>query len=116
MLSNRPRTSRKLSETEQKQLDIQENEDEIFYSSRYYDDLYEYRHVIVPKAIAKWLPQGRLMEDHEWRSYGIRQSAGWVHYMIHNPEPHILLFRREKDYQTKYGNNPPPAAVGGLAG
>lgn len=22
------------------------------------------------------------------------QSQGWVHYMIHEPEPHILLFRR----------------------
>ena len=24
------------------------------------------------------------------------------HYLIHKPEPHVLLFRREKDYQTKY--------------
>jgi len=22
------------------------------------------------------------------------QSQGWVHYMAHEPEPHILLFRR----------------------
>lgn len=22
------------------------------------------------------------------------QSRGWMHYAIHNPEPHILLFRR----------------------
>ena len=25
---------------------------------------------------------------------GVQQSQGWVHYMIHEPEPHVLLFRR----------------------
>ncbi len=29
-------------------------------------------------------------------------NPGWVHYLVHAPEPHILLFRREKDYQIKY--------------
>ena len=24
----------------------------------------------------------------------MQQSRGWVHYAIHRPEPHILLFRR----------------------
>ena len=66
------------------------------------------------------------MSEDEWRSFGIRQSPGWfglslflgildfkqrfllpysrVHYMIHNPEPHILMFRREVNYQDKYPN------------
>lgn len=97
--------------------DIADHEEDIFYSPRYSDDLYEYRHVIVPKQLARWLPQGTLMADAEWRSYGIKQSPGWVHYMVHAPEPHILLFRREKDYQAKYGSAAPLAeSVGGLAG
>lgn len=25
---------------------------------------------------------------------GVQQSPNWVHYMLHNPEPHVLLFRR----------------------
>ena len=25
---------------------------------------------------------------------GVQQSAGWEHYAIHEPEPHVLLFRR----------------------
>jgi hypothetical protein len=25
---------------------------------------------------------------------GVQQSMGWVHYEVHTPEPHILLFRR----------------------
>jgi cyclin-dependent kinase regulatory subunit CKS1 len=24
----------------------------------------------------------------------VQQSRGWVHYAMHKPEPHILLFRR----------------------
>lgn len=27
-------------------------------------------------------------------SIGVQQSVGWVHYMLHAPEPHVLLFRR----------------------
>nr|CAX75014.1 Cyclin-dependent kinase subunit 30A [Schistosoma japonicum] len=36
------------------------------------------------------------MSEMEWRKLGIQQSAGWVHYMIHEPEPHIILFRRPR--------------------
>ncbi|GAA5970069.1 hypothetical protein JCM11641_000253 [Rhodosporidiobolus odoratus] len=48
----------------------------------------------------------RLLTEDEWRGIGITQSLGWEHYETHAPEPHILLFRREKDYQVKYGNAP----------
>lgn len=34
------------------------------------------------------------MTESEWRGLGVQQSHGWVHYLIHEPEPHILLFRR----------------------
>lgn len=30
----------------------------------------------------------------EWRGLGVQQSRGWVHYAIHRPEPHIMLFRQ----------------------
>jgi len=26
--------------------------------------------------------------------FAVQQSHGWIHYLIHEPEPHILLFRR----------------------
>lgn len=83
--------------------------DEIEYSDKYMDDIYEYRHVILPKRIAKemfrlfHLPDAkssskigdpRLLSENEWRSIGVQQSRGWQHYEIHKPEPHILLFRR----------------------
>lgn len=82
------------------------------------DDEFEYRHVILPKALVRYLPTDRLADEDEWRGVGIRQSPGWEHYLRHGasnshqlgpdgshlarsiaPEPHILLFKREKDYQ-----------------
>ena len=67
---------------------------EIEYSDKYFDDNYEYRHVILPKHIYKKIPRGRLLSEMEWRGLEVQQSRGWVHYEIHKPEPHILLFRR----------------------
>ncbi|KAF8330070.1 regulatory subunit of cyclin-dependent kinase [Cantharellus anzutake] len=78
----------------------------IHYSPRYSDDVYEYRHVILPKPFLKMLPKHlfqnndsgclRILSDEEWRGIGITQSLGWEHYEVHAPEPHVLLFRRLK--------------------
>ncbi|GAA5971339.1 hypothetical protein JCM21900_002403 [Sporobolomyces salmonicolor] len=89
-------------ETEQRRRDIEKWSGDVYYSARYSDDEFEYRHVIIPKALVKYLPTDRLATEYEWRDLGIRQSPGWEHYMRHAPEPHILLFKREKDYQLKY--------------
>lgn len=43
----------------------------------------------------------RILTVKEWRDIGITQSMGWEHYEVHAPEPHILLFRREKDFLEK---------------
>ncbi|KAJ1531196.1 hypothetical protein HK405_001523, partial [Cladochytrium tenue] len=75
----------------QRDQDIADYEEKIYYSSRYSDDKHEYRHVTLPPQL------GRLMTEDEWRGLGIKQSPGWYHYMIHNPEPHILLFKRDRD-------------------
>ncbi|XP_027302726.3 cyclin-dependent kinases regulatory subunit 2 [Anas platyrhynchos] len=74
---------------------------QIYYSDKYFDEQYEYRHVTLPRELLKQVPKTHLMSEEEWRSLGVQQSLGWVHYMIHEPEPHILLFRRplSKDEQ-----------------
>ncbi len=66
--------------------------DEIEYSDKYMDDYYEYRHVILPKEVYKKLPRSRLLVENvhsffiqEWRSLGVQQSRGWVHYELHRP-------------------------------
>uniref|UniRef100_A0A1B0CJ40 Cyclin-dependent kinases regulatory subunit n=1 Tax=Lutzomyia longipalpis TaxID=7200 RepID=A0A1B0CJ40_LUTLO len=66
----------------------------IQYSEKYFDDTYEYRHVILPTEMAKLVPRTHLMTETEWRNLGVQQNPGWVHYMLHSPEPHVLLFRR----------------------
>jgi cyclin-dependent kinase regulatory subunit CKS1 len=70
---------------------------DFYYSAKYEDDEYEYRHVHVPKEVSRLVPKNRLMSESEWRNLGVQQSVGWVHYMIHSPERHILLFRRPKE-------------------
>lgn len=43
------------------------------------------RHVLLPKQLAKLVPQSRLMTEAEWRKLGVTQSRGWVHYLYHAP-------------------------------
>ncbi|KAH6793998.1 CDK-subunit 2 [Perilla frutescens var. hirtella] len=74
---------------------------QIQYSEKYMDDTYEYRHVVLPPEVAKLLPKNRLLSENEWRAIGVQQSRGWVHYAIHRPEPHIMLFRRPLNYQQQ---------------
>jgi len=73
---------------------------------KYSDSLYEYRHVILPKEVAKRLADPpKLLTESEWRGLGVQQSLGWVHYEIHKPEPHILLFRRPLGTDPRTGQS-----------
>ncbi|KAI5798998.1 regulatory subunit of cyclin-dependent kinase [Geopyxis carbonaria] len=87
---------RMLTEAERVQLD--EFTDLIHYSDR---------HVMLPKAMLKQIPKDyfdpetgtlKILHEEEWRGLGITQSLGWQHYEIHAPEPHILLFKRPKNF------------------
>ncbi|CAO3662554.1 unnamed protein product [Umbelopsis ramanniana] len=104
----------RLEEEEQRAKDIAEHEERIGYSNYYYDDEYEYRHVTLPKEIAQWIPHSGTLADDEWRSLGVKQSYGWEHYMVHAPEPHVLLFKRLKDYQNKFPNKKPQDTLSDL--
>mmetsp|Transcript_8528 Transcript_8528/g.14468 ORF Transcript_8528/g.14468 Transcript_8528/m.14468 type:complete len:104 (-) Transcript_8528:181-492(-) len=82
----------------------------IEYSEKYQDGTFEYRHVILPKDMAKTLPKGRTLSENEWRGSGVQQSRGWEHYACHRPEPHILLFRRPLGTDPVSGDVDPEAA------
>ena len=71
--------------------------DTMEYSEKYEDDIYEYKHVILPKEKYKQIKdkKGCLTQD-EWINLGVQQSLGWVNYARYAGEPHILLFRRVK--------------------
>lgn len=49
---------------------------DIYYSDKYYDDSYEYRHVHLPKDLATKVPKDKLMSEAEWRALGVCQSQG----------------------------------------
>uniref|UniRef100_A0A8C9A299 Cyclin-dependent kinases regulatory subunit n=1 Tax=Prolemur simus TaxID=1328070 RepID=A0A8C9A299_PROSS len=55
---------------------------------------------MLSKELSKQVPKTHLMFEEEWR-LGVQQRLGCVHYMIHEPELHILLFRQSlpKDQQ-----------------
>jgi cyclin-dependent kinase regulatory subunit CKS1 len=68
------------------------------YSQKYFDDIYEYRHIIMPKALFKLIPKQffegdtgvlRLLSENEWRALGISQSPGWEHYEVHGEHQRI---------------------------
>ena len=46
---------------------------------------------MLPKEIAKLVPKSHLMTEHEWRSIGVQQSQGWVHFLRHNPGIIVLV-------------------------
>lgn len=46
----------------------------IYYSDKYFDDKYEYRHVMLPKDLTKLVPKTHLMSETEWRKLGVQQS------------------------------------------
>lgn len=79
---------------------------EIEYSEKYFDELFEYRHVILPKEVFKSIQTNKTLSEDEWRNIGVKQSKGWVHYMIYHPEPHILLFRRPIGTDSVTGKYP----------
>uniref|UniRef100_A0A8C9PTF0 Cyclin-dependent kinases regulatory subunit n=1 Tax=Spermophilus dauricus TaxID=99837 RepID=A0A8C9PTF0_SPEDA len=49
---------------------------------------------MLPREPSNQVPKTHLISEEEWRRLGVQQSLGCVHYMIHKPEPHILLFRQ----------------------
>ncbi|CAG2058082.1 unnamed protein product, partial [Timema podura] len=47
----------------------------IYYSDKYYDDKYEYRHVVLPKELVKLVPKTHLMSETEWRGIGVQLES-----------------------------------------
>ena len=78
--------------------EIRDMKRRIVYSDKYYDaNNYEYRHVILPKSLARALiPRNKLLSEDEWKASGVTQSRGWIHYSVRHNEPHILLMRRPR--------------------
>jgi len=59
----------------------------IYYSDKYFDEKFEYRHVMLPKELAKLVPKTHLMSEAEWRNLGVQQSQGWFTTCLTSPSP-----------------------------
>ncbi|KAG0055838.1 hypothetical protein BGZ83_007271 [Gryganskiella cystojenkinii] len=78
----------------------------IDYGNIYVDKEYEYRNVTLPKVMMPYISKTlklipntnyhglRTLSEQEWRSIGIVMSPGWENWTRHDPEPHVLMFRR----------------------
>ncbi|KAG0036760.1 hypothetical protein BGZ82_003764 [Podila clonocystis] len=94
-------TEEELKEVERKRRHyLRQYADDISYGNTYEDNAYEYRNVILPKAIFQWLPRHYFVNlDTAGFTLkllsGLQMSPGWEHYMQHAPEPHIMPFRRD---------------------
>ncbi|KAK6163433.1 hypothetical protein DH2020_000297 [Rehmannia glutinosa] len=96
---------------------------QIQYSEKYFDDTYEYRHVVLPPEVAKLLPKNRLLSEisiygaffHFFffvflvgRMNGVplvfNRAVGGSTMQSTVREPHIMLFRRPLNYQQQQDN------------
>ncbi|KAF3834850.1 hypothetical protein F7725_027408 [Dissostichus mawsoni] len=49
---------------------------QIYYSDKYTDEEFEYRHVVLPKQLSKLVPTSHLMTEDEWRGLGCSRARG----------------------------------------
>ncbi|KAI8354791.1 regulatory subunit of cyclin-dependent kinase [Mortierella sp. GBAus27b] len=76
------------------------------FGAIYRDATYEFRNVTLPRKMLRWVQPDlklnpdshthtlKLLSEEQWRHLGIRMSTGWENYARHDPEPHVLMFRR----------------------
>mmetsp|Transcript_13808 Transcript_13808/g.14363 ORF Transcript_13808/g.14363 Transcript_13808/m.14363 type:complete len:88 (-) Transcript_13808:190-453(-) len=67
---------------------------EIRYSDKYVTGSYEYTSVILPKSSLNKIDEKKTMSYEKLKNLGVQISSNWIHYMVHEPEPHVILLRR----------------------
>lgn len=77
------------------------NTSNLTYSSLYSDNEYDYIHVTLGNALFEKITPFQLFKQSEWSALGIDLSKQWKHYTFFKPEPHILLFRKEKEEEDE---------------
>ncbi|PFH37520.1 cyclin-dependent kinase regulatory subunit protein [Besnoitia besnoiti] len=77
---------------------------DVYYSPRYSDERYTYRHVILSRGVRKeaeklasTMPDGLLTEDMFIHCLGIALSPGWTHFMCFNRKLKELILRRPRE-------------------
>ena len=79
------------------------------YSKKYYDDDFEYRHIKLPETVLKQIPEPPiLLSETDMKNIGLNLSTGWINYLRHKPEPHIILVRRHLTCNVKLNRSMNP--------
>ncbi|XP_026190284.1 uncharacterized protein LOC34623253 [Cyclospora cayetanensis] len=80
---------------------------DVYYSPRYSDDRYVYRHVLLTNGVRKeaervaaTVPGGLLTEEVFVHYLGIVLSSGWSHFMLFNKQFKELILRRPKEAEA----------------
>ena len=60
----------RISKMKSLNLDNMSNHNSPYYSDKYTDDKFEYRHVHIPREWVKAMPKDRTMTEQEWRELG----------------------------------------------
>ncbi|KAL8274110.1 hypothetical protein Esti_001952 [Eimeria stiedai] len=83
---------------------------DVYYSPRYNDDRYTYRHVILTNGVRKeaervsaTVPGGLLTQEVFVHYLGIVLSNGWSHFMLFNKQLKELILRRPKETDASTG-------------
>merc|ERR1719219_2374625 len=80
------------------------------YSKKYYDDEFEYRHIKLPENVLNKIPNPPvLLSQTDMKNIGLNLSDGWINYLRHKPEPHIILVRRCLTSREKLNRSVNPA-------
>lgn len=80
--------------------------DEITYSDKYEDDLFEYQNITLPLEIYQKMKKNCLLSQGDLKQLGFRKLTGWEHYYIYKKEPFVLLLRRPLGYNPFTGEIP----------
>ena len=75
--------------------------EEIKYSDKYYALDYEYTSVILPKRYLPQVSGRKLLSFDQIKLLGIEISPEWENYLVHEPEPHVILLRRKLSDKEK---------------
>ncbi|KAL8436725.1 hypothetical protein Efla_002157 [Eimeria flavescens] len=91
---------------------------DVYYSPRYTDDRYTYRHVILTNGVRKeaervaaTVPGGLLTEEVFVHYLGIVLSSGWSHFMLFNKQYKELILRRPKEPETSTAARQPASRI-----
>lgn len=74
---------------------------QIRYSDKYTVGEFEYTSVILPKSYLPKVQGRKILSYKQIKDLDVTISPEWENYVVHEPEPHVILLRRPFKNQIK---------------